>query len=181
MQFGKELFQKKSVGQPTFSPQVAGDYFAKLYHDEKRDHSFDPLPEMKRPPLPQFPLFENPPTKQEIAEVLRLKRNCAAPGPNGISYVPYKRCPALIPTLQGIFSKVWKSKDVPPNWASASVLLLSKSEQTSNPAEFRPIALTNTIGKIFFSIFSKRLESFMLVNKFTSHSQKGFKAYPGLP
>src|SRR6185312_8293502 len=34
---------------------------------------------------------------------------------------------------------------------------------------------TNTIGKIFFSVFSKRLERYMLANKFTSHAQKGFK------
>src|SRR6185312_5953323 len=49
------------------------------------------------------------------------------------------------------------------------------SQKTSDPAEFRPIALTNTMGKIFFSVFSKRLEKYMLANKFTSHAQKGFK------
>ena len=66
MQFGKELFQKKCVGQPAFSSEVAVDYFAKLYRDEKRDHSFLPLPEMKRPPLPQHPLLENPPQNKKL-------------------------------------------------------------------------------------------------------------------
>jgi len=32
------------------------------------------------------------------------------------------------------------------------------------------------MGKIFFSVFSKRLEKYMLTNRFTSHNQKGFKA-----
>ena len=105
-------------------------------------------------------------------QVLRLKRNGAAPGPNGISYLPYKRCPALWPYLHTIFSKIWKTNDVPKGWASASIILLPKSDKTADPAEFRPIALTNTIGKVFFSVFSKRLERFM---KFTSHTQKGFK------
>jgi len=31
MRFGKELFQKKSSGEPNFSSQVALDYFAKIY------------------------------------------------------------------------------------------------------------------------------------------------------
>ena len=44
MKFGKELFQKKTVGEPSFSSQVALDYFAGLYKDEKRDHTFTPLP-----------------------------------------------------------------------------------------------------------------------------------------
>jgi len=64
MQFGKELFQKKCIGQPTFSSEVAVDYFAKLYRDEQRDHSFLPLPEMKRPP--QHPLLETPPQNKKL-------------------------------------------------------------------------------------------------------------------
>src|SRR6185295_13127845 len=42
-------------------------------------------------------------------------------------------------------------------------------------ADFRSIALTNTIGKIFFGVLSKRLESFMLNNQYISKVQKGFK------
>ena len=110
---------------------------------------------MKRPPPPTHIFSEEPPSKKEITDVLRLKRNGAAPGPNGISYIPYKRCPALVPILQQIFEKVWKDKEIPASWASASIILLSKSQQTSNPADFRPIALTNTIGKIFFYNFQQ--------------------------
>ena len=164
MRFGRELFQKKVSGDPTFSSQVALDYFSKIYHDEKRETPFTPLPEMKRPPPPVHLLSEEPPSQAEIMTVLRLKRNGAAPGPNGISYVPYKKCPAVWPFMHKIFSKVWETRDVPSSWAFASILLLPKSDKTSDPAEFRPIALTNTMGKIFFS-----------VNKFTSHAQKGFK------
>jgi len=171
MKFGKELFQKRNFGEPKFTSQIALDYFAKLYRDEQRDFSFTPLPEMVRPSPPTHILSENAPTQEEIMQVLRLKRNGAAPGPNGISYLPYKRCPALWPYLHTIFSKIWKTNDVPKGWASASIILLPKSDKTADPAEFRPIALTNTIGKVFFSVFSKRLERFMLANKFTSHTK----------
>ena len=39
MRFGKELFQKKTSGEPAFTSEIALDYFAKLYQDEKRDNT----------------------------------------------------------------------------------------------------------------------------------------------
>jgi hypothetical protein len=54
--------------------------------------------------------------------------------------------------------------------------LLAKSSNLHDPSEFRPIALTNTIGKIFFAVIAKRLEKYMMVNDFISSVQKGFKA-----
>ena len=47
-------------------------------------------------------------------------------------------------------------------------------------AEFRPIAITSTVGKIFFSVVAKRLQLFMIKNNFISRGiQKGFLA--GVP
>ena len=60
--------------------------------------------------------------------------------------------------------------------ATASIQLLAKSSNLNDPAEFRPIALTNTVGKIFFAVIAKRLEKFMTANSFISQVQKGFKA-----
>ena len=71
MKFGKELFQKRNSGEPTFTSQIALDYFAKLYRDEQRDFSFTPLPEMVRPSPPTHILSENAPTQEEIMQVLR--------------------------------------------------------------------------------------------------------------
>lgn len=92
------------------------------------------------------------------------------------TYVPYKRCPAILPILEQLFAKIWHSNEIPSNWAAASIQLLPKSTKLTEPSEFRPIALTNTIGKIFFAVISKRLEHFMLDNNYLSHVQKGFKA-----
>src|SRR4051812_34592295 len=55
-------------------------------------------------------------------------------------------------------------------------MLLAKSTNLTDPAEFRPIALTNTVGKIFFAVVAKRLEKYMTENRFISQVQKGFKA-----
>ncbi len=79
-------------------------------------------------------------------------------------------------TLFKVFKKVWTTKDVPAEWATASIQLLAKSAKLSDPAEFRPIALTNTVGKVFFAVIAKRLEKYMTENSFISQVQKGFKA-----
>jgi hypothetical protein len=42
-----------------------------------------------------------------------------------------------------------------PEWATAGIFLLAKSTKLTDPADFRPIALTNTVSKIFFGVLSK--------------------------
>ena len=55
------------------------------------------------------------------------------------------------------------------------MILLPKSNQLDQPDAFRNIALTNTHGKLFFSIVSKRLTDYMVDNKFIDTTvQKGF-------
>ncbi len=102
------------------------------------------MPDMKAPAAPVHPLSELPPSLDEIKSAIHSKRNAAAPGLDGITYVPYKRCPAILPLLVIVFEKIWKSHDIPTDWAKASIQLLPKSDVLTEPSEFRPIALTNT-------------------------------------
>ena len=71
--------------------------------------------------------------------------------------------------------KIWKSKDIPSDWAMAYIILLSKSDDLSQVSEFRPIAIASAVGKIFFSVLSDRLQFFMIKNCYISQEiQKGF-------
>jgi len=151
----------------------AYDYFSGLYRDTTRGEKVTALAGMKRPQAPTHLLSEEAPS---LKEILASRRNKAAPGLDGINYVPYKRCQAILPILVQLFAKVWRSKQIPDEWAAASIQLLSKSSVMTEPSEFRPIALTNSISKIFFAIIAKRLDKFLESNKFLSTAQKGFKA-----
>ena len=110
---------------PTFTKEVAEEYFMKTYKDNDRAHEYTPLPEMVRPTPPKLPF-------REIQEALKNKRNGAAPGLNGVPYVPFKKCPSLQKALHRIFVKIWETGDIPNSWATAFIVLLSKSEQTSD-------------------------------------------------
>jgi hypothetical protein len=176
--FSRKLFAGNSKnGDPTFSSEEAATYFSNTYRDECREDSCTPLEGMTRPPPPSAVFRGDCPTKKELARSARSKRNGAASGLNSLSYVPYKKCPVLIDILHKIVRKIWATQDIPESWASAFIVLLSKSEDLSTPSEFRPIAITCTVGKIFFSVVSSRLQKFLVMNNYIKReTQKGFLA-----
>jgi hypothetical protein len=161
VKYAKKLFsdQRKS-SSPTFSKEQGQTYFSNLYHDEERSADFTPLEGMTRPPLPDHAFEVRPPTLREFRASIRGKRNGATPGLNALTYLIYKKCPSILKALHRICVHVYKTKKVPKDWAAAFVVLLQKSDSLDNPEEFRPIAITNTAGKLFFSIISDTLQKF---------------------
>ena len=149
--FGRKLFEKKSSGEPQFSAEQAFNFFSTCYRDEGRGTTFEALEGMVRPKLPVHFLSQNCPSLAELKASAWQKRNGAAPGLNGISYVLFKRCPSVLPVVHKIVQKVWSTKIFPASWAAAFIRLLPKSDKLTDPRDFRPIALTNTVSKIFLS------------------------------
>jgi hypothetical protein len=179
--FAKTMFAgKTSNQQPLFSAEAAKEYFANLYRDTDRKYSYSPLSTSTRPPLPAIPFITRCPTFAEFKASARRKRNGAAASLNALTYVPYKKCPALLAFVHRLGCRIWKELMVPDDWAMALLSLLAKTEDLSLPAEFRPIAVACTVGKIFFSIVSVRMERFMVKNNYIRREvQKGFLA--GIP
>lgn len=179
--FASLLFKKQQhCGKPTFSAEDAQQYFEKTYRDENRDYVYSPPPGLERPQLPEHVFSLRCPTEKELNRSVKRKRNGAAPGMNALSYIPYKRCTAVMKFVAKLGRKIWKSRDIPSDWAMAYIILLSKSEDLSSVSEFRPIAIACCVGKIFFSVLSDRLQWFMLRNCYISREiQKGFLA--GMP
>ena len=179
--FAAKLFDNSQFsGKPTFSADEAQQYFEKTYRDEDRDYVYCPPPGLQRPDIPSHIFSLRCPTENEIKRSVRRKRNGAAPGLNALSYVPYKKCSAVLNFLILLGQKIWKTKEIPNDWVMAYIILLSKSNDLHLVSEFRPIAITCVSGKIFFSVMSDRLQVFMLRNNYISRDiQKGFLA--GMP
>ena len=78
--------------------------------------------------------------------------------------------------LATLFSKILlEDHAAPESWCQAKIKLIPKSQDLSNPENFRPIALTSTIGKLFNKILAHRLEHFLCSNYILDPSlQKGF-------
>ena len=88
--------------------------------------------------------------------------------PSPIDQVPYevfKKCPSLALALADLFSLCWKLGQVPSGWKCAVIKLIPKpdaSNDPANPSNFRPIALTSCVGKIFTTIL--KIDGFPLLS-----------------
>ena len=149
--YADKLFNgKKTKKSPTFTKAEADTFFQTTYSDGNRDYCYTPPPGLKRPPPPTT-LFNTKPMKiRELKRLIRKKRNKATPGFNGISNLVFKKCESIIFIIHKIFVKIWKTRDIPPDWGLALIILLSKSDVLDKPDEFRPIALGSTCAKICF-------------------------------
>jgi len=67
------------------------------------------------------------------------------------------------------------SPHAPALWCKGELCLVHKGGDPGVPANFRPIALTSTIGKLFHGIIASLLEQYLLNNGIIdSNLQKGF-------
>jgi hypothetical protein len=173
--FSRGLFHPQVQVTPAFSKDTADAHFSGVYADADRVNVYEDLPDLPQAPSPTHPFVCDVPTLAQLSQVLKRYRNSSAPGPNGISYLVYKRLPSVQRYLQAIFCCVWSEQYVPHAWRVASMILLPKSEDASHPSLMRDIALSNVEGKLFFSLVAGRLQSYMLDNRyFDGSAQKGF-------
>ena len=106
--------------------------------------------------------------------MIRKARAGAAPGPSGITYRVYKKCPRLTRRLWCLLKVVWRKKKLPPGWKKAEGVFCPKQENAREIEQFRTISLLSVEGKIFFAVLAKRLLTYMMVNDYIDTSiQKG--------
>ena len=150
--------------QPTFSKQEAESYFTNTYASMPK--SFTSPSWMPEAPSPTIPLVTCEFTEEEVENVIARSKSTSTPSPlDQIPYIVLKKCPSLMPALLHIFNKCWSSKCVPQAWKVGVIRLLGKKKaeaDPSQPSNFRPIALTSCIGKVFTSVLKQRWMKYML-------------------
>jgi hypothetical protein len=113
------------------------------------------------------------PGRDEILSSLRRKKNSAAPGWSGVTYVALKRLASCHDILVLLIQRAWR-EGIPPSWRRAIVLQFAKAgADGSDPADYRPIALTEHVAKLFFSVVQRRVSLHMSANGLWQ-TQKGF-------
>ena len=84
----------------------------------------------------------------------------------------------MLSALHNIFNLCWTLSTVPQAWKLASVKLIAKAAANSDPASpsnFRPIALTSCVGKLFTTVLRNRWVRYMTTNGYFNTSvQKAF-------
>ena len=89
---------------------------------------------------------------EEVENVIKKARAKSAPGPSGITYKIYKKCPLLTRRLWRLLKVIWRKKEIPSAWLLAEGCFVPKEENSSTLDQFREISLLSVEGKVFWSI-----------------------------
>ena len=113
---------------------------------------------------------------RDVRSVLSRKKAGSAPGHDGILNGHLKNLESTHHFLATLFTKTLLSSPTPwEGWGLSSIVLIHKAGDTGEPSNFRPIALTPVIGKLFHQILSDRICKFVVGNSFIdSKIQKAF-------
>ena len=124
-------------------------------HEYVHEDDLSHIPLQVRRDIPVVPLPTSifslaSPSLEEVRHVIRKARNRSAPGPNGVPYLLYKRCPKVLYLLHSLIKKAWQSGRVDDEWKVAEGVYISKERDSHSLSQFRSISLLNVEGKVFF-------------------------------
>ncbi|XP_063058826.1 uncharacterized protein LOC134452393 [Engraulis encrasicolus] len=178
--FTKKLLGDKRSGVLMCSTAEANTFLHNNLSDPDRDQELGPQRTLISPQAPTVEFVMREPGWAEIQEVVKGARSASAPGPSGVPYTVYKRCPQLLRHLWKLLRVIWRRGHVAGQWRSAEGVWIPKEEDSKDISQFRTISLLSVEGKIFFSVLSRRLTEFLLKNSYIDTSvQKG--GIPGVP
>ncbi|GFO24927.1 reverse transcriptase [Plakobranchus ocellatus] len=173
-QFARQLFQQPKSRTLAVDREELETHLKKTYSDPTREIPLEETTGFVWPAAPGIKLDSKPPSLQEVIAVVNKARAKSVPGPNGVPYLLYKRCPNVLKKLHKILRSAWKNIKISKEWMTAEGMYIPKEQDSKGINQFRPIPLLNVEGKIFFSVMASRLTKYLTENGYINTSvQKG--------
>ena len=115
--------------------------------------------------------------KSRVVKRVLLNLNThKASGPDGIPANVLKKCASsLYLPLCKLFHLSYSTASYPSQWKVANVQPIPKKGETSNPANYRPIAICSILAKIMENIVNHHLVRYLEANHLISDRQYGFR------
>ncbi|CAC5377986.1 unnamed protein product [Mytilus coruscus] len=149
-------------------------HLSETHSDERQWEHLGNCNRIENVPEPEIPMNTKEPSWKEVSDVVKKARSASSPGPNGIPYKVYKKCPKILKHLWRLLKVVWRKGKIPSCWQKAEGCFIPKEEKSEDITQFRTISHLNVEGKIFFSIMARRMTSYMTDNNYVDTSvQKG--------
>jgi len=154
----EHCFPSSNILEPLFNLLVATCYFTDTYSDS---NDYQALPDWILQDLPtsfDTTFDESPITPSLVCQYTHLRHLSSSHH-----------------FLTTLFNKLLQAGISPSSWSLARIRLIHKRDSTDNRCNFRPIALTSVVGKLFHKILAACLKHYLLSNSVVDTSvQKGF-------
>ena len=140
-------------------------------------HSEENLAILKsRKPLREQSTDHNAFTLEELQTAIFKLKKGKAPGPDGVQNELFLLLDDdNIRLLLDFYNAIWEKGEVPADWKEAIVVSIYKGKGVdTDPANYRPISLLNSIYKVFASMLQSRLSA--IHESHLRQTQYGFRA-----
>lgn len=112
----------------------------------------------------------------ELCDAMQDLSPNAAPGPDGFPAILLKKCStSLSPPLAKIWRSSLSSGEIPAICKTATITPIHKGKSRAVPKNYRPVALTSHLIKVFEKVVRKRLVDYMNKHILFNRSQHGFR------
>ena len=167
---------KRLISAPRKIAEMLSEQYNSVFSSPHYDNiSMDTL-------FPDYEIIDTPNlstitfTDTELAEAMNELTSNAAPGPEGFPALLLKRCStALSPPLARIWRTSLKNGEIPTLCKLATITPIHKGKSRAVPKNYRPVALTSHLIKVFEKIVRKRIVELMSDNILFNHLQHGFR------
>ena len=113
---------------------------------------------------------------EDVVSALSEFNTKKAYGPDGIPPVVLKLCAReLAPCLEKLFNLCLSSGSFPSCWKRALIQPVPKKGDPTLPSNYRPIALTSVLSKVFESILNRKIWEHLSSHNLISDRQYGFR------
>ena len=121
--------------------------------------------------------YEQEITVTELERCIETAKNNKAPGEDTIPYEMIKKLgPKAKEVILHMYNAIWGGEPIPQAWRTAVITpLLKEGKDPEEPGSYRPISLTDCMGKILEKIIAERLSSYMEKNNLFNDCQAGFR------
>lgn len=169
----KDLPLQDKNGKKIFAVEEQTERWREYFHDilNGKHENIQTLQEIE---AVELPINTDPPTRTEIAQVLKEMKNGKAPGNDLITADILKvDIDTTVNIIKPIFDKIWTSEIFPDDWKEGIIVKMPKKGDISKCENWRGITLLNVSSKLFYRIILNRISE-ILYNKIR-REQSGFR------
>jgi Reverse transcriptase (RNA-dependent DNA polymerase) len=122
-----------------------------------------------------------PISKEEVEHAIKRLQSGKATGPDSVPpELILNGGPTMIAALHTLFTAIWDATTVPDEWLMAHIIpVYKRSGARDDTLNYRPIALTSIVAKLYESVICSRLTAYIEQNKLIGDEQGGFRAKRG--